>query len=87
MGVCDPALRSVTGGWRGVGISGAVDERYVTLEGVYRPVLRSVTRGWAGVKFSGKKRYVTLEWPPYHRSRVFIHGCLPEPRIYTRLAN
>ena len=41
---------------------GAVDERYVTLGGVYHPALRSVTRGWGGVKFSGKKRYVTLEW-------------------------
>ena len=45
------------------GGGGAVDERYVTLGGVYRPVLRSVTRGCGGVKFSGKKRYVTLEWP------------------------
>ena len=31
-------------GWRGGG--GSVDERYVTLGGVYRPALRSVTRGW-----------------------------------------
>ena len=29
----------------GGGGGGAVDERYVTLGGVYRPALRSVTRG------------------------------------------
>ena len=51
---------------RGGGGEGAVDERYVTLGGVYRPALRSVTRGWGGVKFPGKKRYVTLEWPLIH---------------------
>ena len=32
-------------------------------EGVRYNVI-SVTRGWVGVKFPGKKRYVTLEWPP-----------------------
>ena len=52
------------GGGGGGGGGGAVDEPYVTLGGVYRPALRSVTRGSGGVKFSGKKRYVTLEWPP-----------------------
>ena len=41
------------GGGGGGGVGGAVDERYVTLGGVYRPALRSVTRGWGRVKFSG----------------------------------
>ena len=38
------------GGGRGGG-GGAVDERYVTLGGVYRPALRSVTRGWGVSSF------------------------------------
>ena len=32
-------------GWGVGGGGGAVDERYVTLGGVYHPALRSVTRG------------------------------------------
>ena len=32
-------------------------------EGVRFNVI-SVTRGWVWVQFPGKKRYVTLEWPP-----------------------
>ena len=32
-------------------------------EGVMFNVI-SVTKGWVGVQFPGKKRYVTLEWPP-----------------------
>ena len=32
-------------------------------EGVRFDVI-SFTRGWVGVQFLGKKRYITLEWPP-----------------------
>ena len=48
----------VRGGGGGVGGGGggggAVDERYVTLGGVYRPALRSVTRGWGVSSFPEK---------------------------------
>ena len=42
------------GGWQRGGGGGAVDERYVTLGGVYRPALRSVTRGWGVSSFPEK---------------------------------
>ena len=34
----------------------------------------SVTRGWVGVKFPGKKRYVTLEWPPQAGDIAGVRG-------------
>ena len=60
-------LRNAMGG-------GGGKKRY---EGVRLNII-SVMRGWVGVKFRGKKRYVTLEWPPSctHVSddRLLVHN-------------
>ena len=53
-------LRNADGGGGG-GVRFSGKKRY---EGVMFNVI-SVTRGWVGVQFAEKKRYVTLEWPPW----------------------
>ena len=45
-----------------------VDERYVTLGGGVPSSVTKRYKGVGGVKFSGKKRYVTLERPSFHKS-------------------
>ena len=51
-------LRNADGVGRGVKFSGKKRNECVRFNVI------SVTRGWVGVQFPGKKRYVTLEWPP-----------------------
>ena len=48
---------AVVGGW----VSAFPEKK--RYDGVRFNVI-SVTRGWVGLIFPGKKRYVTLEWPP-----------------------
>ena len=61
-------LRNADGGGGGVQFSGGKCYGGVSFNAI------SDTRGQVGVQIPGKKRYVTLEWPPIMNTSFHVKG-------------